>query len=268
MWNARLSDELLDDEAAGSAAGRAASEPSGSSGKQPILVILHQEHSNPGHIGQTLRRQGHRLDIRRPRFGDSLPLTLAHHDGMVIFGGPMSANDPDEFIKRETNYIGVALKEEKPFLGVCLGAQMMARLLGARVFTDPETRCEIGYHALRPLADASRIFGGVPAAWPTRVYQWHREGFDLPTGAQLLAENDSPFPNQAYAVGRTAVGIQFHPEITYAMVSRWSGYNPARLELCGAQQRREQLADHIAQGPVVRAWLDAFLSRWVAAGKR
>src|SRR5262245_66225439 len=93
--------------------------------KKPVCVVLHQEHSNPGHVGQWFHRNGHALDIRKPRYGDPLPETLANHCGAVIFGGPMSANDKDEFIQLETEWIGVALKEEKPFLGICLGAQML-----------------------------------------------------------------------------------------------------------------------------------------------
>src|SRR2546430_6178798 len=62
----------------------------------PVLIILHQETSTPGRVGNALRALGHKLDIRRPRFGDPLPQTLDGHAGAVIFGGPMSANDPDE----------------------------------------------------------------------------------------------------------------------------------------------------------------------------
>ena len=67
--------------------------------KKPVIVVLHQEQSTPGHIGQWFTRNGHTLDIRRPRFGDPLPASLEHHCGAVIFGGPMSANDPDDYIK-------------------------------------------------------------------------------------------------------------------------------------------------------------------------
>ena len=100
---------------------------------KPILIVLHQPQSTPAHIGQSLVRMGYTLDIRRPRFGDPLPTTMAHHDGAVIFGGPMSANDPDDYIKAEIDWINVPLSENKPFLGICLGAQMFARLLGATV---------------------------------------------------------------------------------------------------------------------------------------
>lgn len=240
---------------------------SGSPPLRPILVILHQAQSTPGHIGQTLSRHGHALDIRRPRFGESLPPTLTDHDGLVIFGGPMSANDPDDYIKQETDYIGVALKEEKPFLGVCLGAQLMARHLGKKVFTSPDGSVEIGYHDIRPRPEAETMFGGGLPPWPRRAYQWHREGFELPNGATLIAESDSTFRNQAFSYGRTAVAIQFHPEITYAMVSRWSCGRPERLAVLGAQPREAQLADHITYGPAVRLWLDDFLRRWVSAGR-
>lgn len=232
---------------------------------KPVLLILHQRHSVPGHIGRTLALQGHELDIRRPRYGDRLPQSLADHDGLVIFGGPMSANDPDDYIKVETDYIGVALRENAPFLGVCLGGQMLANHLGGRVYLDDEGRVEIGYHPIDPNSDTG-VYG--EGAWPDTVYQWHKEGFDLTRDCVPLASGGSVFPNQAYRYGETAVGIQFHPEISYAMVSRWSGYNLERLKLPGAQDRHLQLRDHIAHAPTVLGWLDRFLGGWVAHGRQ
>ncbi len=229
---------------------------------KPILVVLHQEQSTSAHVGQTLVRQGHALDVRKPRFGDPLPETLAEHDGAIIFGGPMSANDKHDFVLRETEWIGVALKENKPFLGICLGAQMLANFLGARVYKDPYARAEIGYHDIQPYAAPVR---GVD--WPERVYQWHREGFDLPADAELLAAAEGAYPVQAFQYG-SGVAIQFHPEITYSQVNRWSGNTQHRLMLPGAQKRPLQLDDHIAHGPIVQRWLDAFLRNWVATGVR
>jgi len=92
----------------------------------PVLIILHQETSTPGRVGNALRALGHKLDIRRPRFGDPLPQTLDGHAGAVIFGGPMSANDPDDFIRQEIEWIAVPLREQRPFLGICLGAQIFS----------------------------------------------------------------------------------------------------------------------------------------------
>ena len=116
----------------------------------PVLVVLHQENSTPGRVGNALRALGHRLDVRRPRFGDPLPETLDDHAGAVIFGGPMSANDPDDYVRREIDWIAVPLREQRPFMGICLGAQMLAMQLGARVAPHPEGRAEIGYYPIRP----------------------------------------------------------------------------------------------------------------------
>ncbi|HXW41828.1 MAG TPA: gamma-glutamyl-gamma-aminobutyrate hydrolase family protein, partial [Xanthobacteraceae bacterium] len=177
---------------------------------QPILIVLHQEHSTPGRVGNALQQLGYRLDVRRPRFGDPLPDTMVEHAGAIIFGGPMSANDADEFIRREIDWVGVPLQQDKPFLGICLGAQMLARRLGGKVFRHPHDQAEIGYYPIRPTAAGLAVV----ATWPERVYQWHREGFDLPAGAELLAEGDT-FEVQAFRCGR-AFALQFHPDVTHA----------------------------------------------------
>jgi GMP synthase (glutamine-hydrolysing) len=173
-----------------------------SSVTKPVLVILHQEQSSPGQVGNVFRMQSVPLDIRRPRFGDPLPATLADHTGVVIFGGPMSANDTDDFVRQEIRLIELALKEERPFLGLCLGAQMMAIALGANIRPHPDEHVEIGYHSVIPLASAT--IGG---DWPRTVFQWHKEAFDLPGGSELLATADSWFTNQAFRHGRAAFGF-------------------------------------------------------------
>src|ERR1700760_2318462 len=88
----------------------------------PVLIVLHQETSTPGRVGNALRALGYPLDIRRPRFGDPLPETLEGHAGAVIFGGPMSANDPDDYIPREVDWFEIRRPEQRPFLCLCLGA--------------------------------------------------------------------------------------------------------------------------------------------------
>src|SRR6202167_4189782 len=119
---------------------------------RPVLIVLHQETSTPGRVGNVLRALGHGLDIRRPRFGDSRPETLEEHAGAVSFGGPMSANDPYEYVRREIDWIAVPLSEQRPLLGICLGAQMLAMDLGARVAPHPQGRVQIGYYPIRPTA--------------------------------------------------------------------------------------------------------------------
>ncbi len=230
--------------------------------RAPVLIVLHQEHSTPGRVGRLLVERGYRLDIRRPRFGDPLPRTLAEHTGAVIFGGPMSANDPDDFVKAEIDWIEVPLREDKPFLGLCLGAQMMAKQLGASVWAHPEGRAEIGYYPLlaTPAGEALSADWGVP--WPSHVYHWHREGFDCPSGAETLAQGDD-FPTQAIRAGRKAFGLQFHPEVTHAMLCRWTVVAEERLRMPGAQDRVRQLAGRFQHDPHVSRWLDRFLDHWL-----
>ncbi len=224
---------------------------------KPILMVLHQEHSTPGRVGLHFQRRGIPIDVRKPRFGDPLPHSMEGHCAAVIFGGPQSANDNDDFIRQETDWVGVPLKESKPFLGICLGAQMLARHLGAAVCPHPEGRAEIGYYPIRP----TEIGRAVTPVWPDHVYQWHREGFDLPSGAALLAEGDV-FRVQAMRYS-SAYAIQFHAEVTHLMMCRWTTRGHARLELPGAKQRAEHFADRPVYDPAVRAWLAEFLDRWI-----
>ncbi|MGA0598604.1 glutamine amidotransferase [Enterovirga sp. CN4-39] len=233
--------------------------------KLPVLMVLHQEHSTPGRLGRLMRLRGHPLDLRRPRFGDPLPATLSGHAGAIVFGGPMSANDNEDYIRREIDWLGVALKEQKPLLGLCLGAQMLARHLGARVYTHPEGRAEIGYYPLLPTEPGQAFAGEIGAAWPGHVYHWHREGFDCPPCSETLARGDD-FPTQAIRVGSAAFGFQFHPEVTHAMMCCWTVRGHERLSAPGAQDRTRQIEGRLMHDPAVRVWLDAFLDHWLAGG--
>ena len=115
----------------------------------PVLFVLHQEHSTPGRVAHILKSRGFAFDIRRPRLGDPLPDTLENHAGAVVFGGPNSANDEEEFMRREIDWLKVPLREEKPYLGICLGAQILARHLGSAVYCHRDGHVEIGYYPLR-----------------------------------------------------------------------------------------------------------------------
>ena len=219
-----------------------------------ILIVLHQERSSPGRVGQMLQQAGFALDVRRPVLGDPLPATLDHHVGVVVFGGPMSANDDHEGVRREIEWLKVPLDENKPFLGICLGAQMLVRHLGGRVEGHPDGLTEIGWYPLRPTPEGEKLM-----SWPSMVYHFHREGFELPRGATLLATADD-YENQAFRYGDNAWGVQFHGELTRAMMHRWVVHGAHRFDLPGAQQGRDHLMGRMVHDGPLRQWLSEFLS--------
>lgn len=226
-------------------------------GQKQILIVLHQEASSPGRVGMILQEMGYALDIRRPPMGHALPHTLEDHSGAVIFGGPMSANDSEEYIAREIGWISVPLKEQKPFFGICLGAQMLVKQLGGMVKANDREFAEIGYYPICPTSEGAAMMD-----WPSMTYQWHREGFSLPGGATLLATGDE-YPHQAIRVGENAFGMQFHPELTFAMMNRWTIKGAHRFCLNGAQERDRHIEGRYLYDTSVRRWLVDFLNLWV-----
>ena len=233
----------------------------GLGGPRDVLIVVHRPETNPGAVGQWLRANGYRLDVRCPRYGGSLPKTMANHAGAIIFGGPMSVNDPDDYIKTEIDWLALPLEEKKPFLGICLGAQMLAKHLGARVGFHPQGHVEVGYYPLAVTETARALL-----SWPERVYQWHCEGFDLPCGAEQLASG-VVFEHQAIRYGAAAYGVQFHPEMTLAMIHRWTTVASHRFGQPGARPRHEHIQGHDAYGARLRKWLADFMTLWMASGR-
>ena len=219
-----------------------------------ILVVLQRPSSSAGRVGRALERRGFTLDCCH----EALPATMDGHDAAVVFGGPMSANDGETqpFIRRQLDWIPMAVASGKPFLGICLGAQLLARALGAGVVGRADSLAEIGYHRVRPAPAASEFLDA-----PRHFYHWNREGFDLPPGAQLLAAGDI-FPNQAFRYGFNAFGVQFHPEVTRAIIHRWTTNAASRPPVPGAQTQDEQLRGNLLYESASTAWLEGFMDLW------
>ena len=234
-----------------------------SDAEKPVLIVLHQENSTPGRVGHALRARGYRLDVRRPPLGEALPDEMDQHAGVVIFGGPMSANDPEPWVEAEMACIGKTLEAGTPFLGLCLGAQLLCRLLGGKVAAHTDGQVEIGYYPILPTPDGEAFAKRLGAPWPRHVYHWHREGFELPQGAVRMAGGET-FPQQAFRYGRNAYGLQFHPEVTYAMMCRWTVNSYDRMQHPGARMPSEHLSGWYQHDYDVRNWLDAFLDHWLA----
>lgn len=224
-----------------------------------ILVIIHQPTSETGRVGQILTSYGYKLDIRLPSHGEPLPHHLDKHDAVIVFGGPMSVNDDNTLphIRTELNWIPLVLESKKPYLGICLGAQLLAKVLGAKVSLHPQYMREIGYFPITPTVEGKPYFNSLEY-----VYQWHNEGFELPAGAVLLATGKT-FPNQAFRYGKNAYGLQFHPEMTGELMQRWLERGMEQLTLPGSQSLKEQLHKHRLYGTQGEKWLKTFLPRWI-----
>ncbi len=207
-----------------------------------------------------LMQKGYTLEICRPALGCRLPENLEQYAGTMIFGGPMSANDNEDYIKYEIDWISRPLRARVPYLGICLGGQMLAKQLGGRVYGFPDDHAEIGYYPIEPTSEG-RKYG----LWPEKVYQWHREGFDQIKGSISLATSCGKFPEQAFRYGDTAFAIQFHPEVTQWMMHRWLAKAEHRLVLPGAKPRESHFEDRYVHDRYVDSWLDHFLDLWLGS---
>jgi GMP synthase-like glutamine amidotransferase len=173
-----------------------------------ILCLTHVAFEGPARIADWARNRGHDLSIVRADLASELhpPAGLG---GLVVMGGPMSANDSLPWLRLELAFIERVLNQGLPVLGVCLGAQLLARIFGAQVYRAVHK--EIGWWPVRCLPHA-----GMPSGqWPESLVplHWHGDTFDLPEGAIRLAESEA-IANQAFLLDSRVLGLQFHVEAT------------------------------------------------------
>jgi GMP synthase (glutamine-hydrolysing) len=185
-----------------------------------LLVLQHVAHELLGTLNPMLKRAGFRIRyVNFARHPDAQP-SLDGYDGLIVLGGPMSVNDSNRLphLVTELKLIEEAMRRELPILGICLGAQLIAKTLGAAVYRNPEK--EIGWYDVSPTTDAS----GDPLLTPLQktetIFQWHGETFDMPNGTRHLAFS-SLCANQAFRYGTKVYGFQFHMEVDEPMIHRW-----------------------------------------------
>lgn len=219
-----------------------------------IHYLQHAPFEGPAAIASLAESAGHTVSSSRLDCGEALP-DIDCFDLLVVLGGPMSVNDERLYpwIAAEKRLIQKAMKERRSLLGVCLGAQMIASAVGARVYRATEK--EIGWFPVK--RSTTQGLGSLfpPSFTPLH---WHGDTFDLPSGAVLLAETDC-VPDQAFQLGPNVVGLQFHLEVTGesvgALVSNAAG------EIEPDKQFQQPPESILAQTPQASASLHPILAR-------
>jgi GMP synthase (glutamine-hydrolysing) len=218
-----------------------------------ILALRHEEFEGLGFFAQAFDAHS----VRYLYHDLGAPLPSERHDALVILGGPMSANDPLPGLAAELAVIEQGLKNRTPMLGICLGAQLLAKALGARVYRN--TELEIGWAPVH-LTDAGRadpLFRGI--ASPHTFFHWHGETFDLPDGAEWLAYS-AKCRHQAFRLRENVYGLQFHPEVTAEMVTDWSSQPVNCGDVATLTEPIDAHACHQADvaAQIVNSWVGTF----------
>ncbi len=215
--------------------------------RQPrVIVLQHVGCETLGSIEVALGQAGLQFDYVRTFEGEQVPANLNDACGLVIMGGPMSVYEEDRYahLRDERKLIESALALDKPVLGVCLGSQLLAQVLGAKVYAG--RRKEIGWYpvTLSPAAAADALWSGVPADF--MAYHWHGDVFDLPPNCELLARSEMT-PHQAFRHGTSAYGFLFHMEVTRPLIETMTDTFSDELRETGnsGQQIRGQAGDFL-----------------------
>jgi GMP synthase (glutamine-hydrolysing) len=231
------------------------------------LVLRHIAFEDLGSLEAPLRERGfdiETVDVPSVRF----PLQQAEScDLLVVLGGPIGVYDQQDypFLKDEIACIGQRLAARKPILGICLGAQLMAAALGARVFPGQNGK-EIGWSPLQAAPNSPPPEWFAPLLSPgLSVFHWHGDTFDLPPGALHLAKTEL-YAHQAFAVDNFALALQFHPEVTAVGLERWYVGHACELHHAGiaAASLRSSAHEHApaleeAAARFWKLWLDYIL---------
>lgn len=224
------------------------------------IAVVHMDQSCTGAVGVMLQRQFDVLVVR-PGSGEALPDIDTVDGPVVVFGGPMGVHDATAlaWLGHEMQWIGQCLDRGVRMVGICLGAQLIARASGHGIVSCADGALECGYYPIHAEA-------GI--AMPQWAYQWHRNGVVPANGAripmQVLARSGwtRGVAVQAFRVGE-AMGLQFHPEITATTIRRWIARDWLDLGRPGGRPARQHLDEHARHMPGMRAWVDGELAGWL-----
>ena len=233
-----------------------------------ILILQHIACEPAGVYEDILGERSAAFDRVELDAGQPLP-DWRGFEAIVAMGGPMSVNDDDTlpWLTAEKRWVREAVLAGKPFWGVCLGAQLLAASLRARVYVGAKP--EIGIMPVYLTAEAQNdaVFSGIPSELLT--FQWHGETFDLPPGTVLLASSPA-YPNQAFRWKEKAYGVQFHLEVSAGMAEQWSqvpDYATALERALGPGATRKVVADVLGAQAMLHSHARRMFENWLSVCK-
>jgi GMP synthase (glutamine-hydrolysing) len=237
-----------------------------------VLVFKHVAHEPLGRLDPLLRKAGLRIRfVNFERDPDAKP-DVERYDGLIVLGGPMGVEDVARYPHLEIEIAAIqrAIADRKPVLGICLGAQLTAAALGAKVRKN--ARREIGWYEVRPTQQARHDPLFAPVRDPEMLFQWHADTFDIPDGAVHLASS-AACDAQAFRYGDSVYGLQFHLEVDAPMVERWLGIESLRREIAehgfGADEIRSATRTHIGRSEALADQVfSAFIDRFATTRRR
>lgn len=196
--------------------------------------------------------------------GEGLPRDTSDLEGLIVMGGPMNVDEirAYPFLLPEVQLIEKALQEKKPVLGICLGAQLIAKALGSKVYPNKEK--ELGWHPIHTTEQAAddSLFKAFPSK--TNVLHWHGDTFDLPKEAVHLAYSDR-CKNQAFKWGSNVYALQYHLEVTPPMLKQWCASKDGICDIKAAGESSEKIqketpAAHHALQPLAEKFFHSYLN--------
>jgi GMP synthase-like glutamine amidotransferase len=194
------------------------------------VVIQHVPFEGPGLIAEVAAQRGIELQPCHTYRGEQPP-SREEIDGLIVMGGPMGVGDTEEHpsLARESELIADTVRAGLPVLGVCLGAQLMAHSLGARVYRGAQAEIGLGTVSLTDTGCEDPVLGSAGLEL-LPVMHWHQDTFDLPEDASWLARSKL-YDHQAFRVGEHAYGLQFHLEVNHELATAWRNHLPPDVTL-------------------------------------
>lgn len=230
-----------------------------------ITAIRHVPFEDAGTLGEVLGQSGGTIEYVEAGLHDIGAIDPLASDLLIILGGPIGAYDDDDypFIRDELNLLERRLAVDLPTLGICLGSQLMARVLGARVYAG-EAGKEIGWAPLQLTEAGEAADSPMRHLAPelTSMLHWHGDTFDLPVGAVRLASSDR-YANQAFSWGKHGLALQFHPEVTVKGMERWFIGHTGEIAATAGISVQQLRADTQRFGPALEEQGRRFFREWL-----